>query len=300
MSASQNFSGALPRSVGTHDGTFHADEVTACALLTLFKLVDEGKIVRTRDSSKLGLCEYVCDVGGIYDPNKKLFDHHQAEYKGTYSSAGMILEYLLREKVINKKEYSFFNESLVKGVDDFDNGRAPGLTGYSFFSQIIANFAPISYEASAEEGQIAFDAAFQFTYGHLRRLWDRYKYNQDCRDTVQNCMNCSKECLVFDKAIPWQDSFFELDGEKHSAKFVIMPSGTHWKLRGIPPDSEHRMSVRFPLPLEWAGLCDNDLKRVSGIQGAIFCHKGRFISVWESKEDAFKALEKVLKAQKMS
>ncbi|MDF2550599.1 MAG: hypothetical protein K0S07_1666, partial [Chlamydiales bacterium] len=29
-----------PRSFGTHDGSFHADEVTACALLLLVDLID--------------------------------------------------------------------------------------------------------------------------------------------------------------------------------------------------------------------------------------------------------------------
>jgi Uncharacterized conserved protein related to MYG1 family len=85
----------IKRSVGTHDGAFHADEVTACALLVVFDLVDEDKIVRTRDPSKLAECEYVCDVGGEYDPSRKLFDHHQADYVGRLSSAGMILHYLL-------------------------------------------------------------------------------------------------------------------------------------------------------------------------------------------------------------
>jgi len=54
------------------------------------------------------------------------------------------------------------------------------------------------------------------------------------------------------------------------------------------------MKVRTPLPQEWAGLLDEDLKRASGIRGAIFCHKGRFISVWETKEDVFKALDYVI------
>ncbi len=90
------------------------------------------------------------------------------------------------------------------------------------------------------------------------------------------------------------DSFFEMEGENHPAMFVVMPSGGHWKLRGIPPNSEEKMKVRMPLPSEWAGLLEDDLKRVSGISGGIFCHKGRFISVWETKEDAFQALEFIL------
>ena len=55
------------------------------------------------------------------------------------------------------------------------------------------------------------------------------------------------------------------------------------------------MKVRHPQPQKWAGLLDEELKKVTGIPGAIFCHKGRFISVWESKEDALRALELVLK-----
>ena len=73
-----------------------------------------------------------------------------------------------------------------------------------------------------------------------------------------------------------------------------MPSGMHWKLRGIPPNSRDRMKIRKPLPERWAGLMGEQLKKVTEIQGAIFCHKGRFISVWETKEDAMNALKKVM------
>nr|NGX32100.1 hypothetical protein [Candidatus Anoxychlamydiales bacterium] len=38
-----------------------------------------------------------------------------------------------------------------------------------------------------------------------------------------------------------------------------------------------------------------DLQKVSKIDGAIFCHKGRFISIWKTKEAAIKALKYVFK-----
>jgi len=84
----------IAKSVGIHDGSFHADEVTACALLLLFDLIHKDKIFRTREEDILAKCEYVCDVGGIYDPKKKRFDHHQSDYVGELSSAGMVLQYL--------------------------------------------------------------------------------------------------------------------------------------------------------------------------------------------------------------
>ncbi len=283
-----------PRSIGIHDGTFHADEVTACALLIVFGLADSDKIVRTRDPELLAVCEYICDVGGIYSPKDKLFDHHQSSYQGDLSSAGMILDYLKENGILSLEEFQVFNNSLVLGVDAHDNGRSPQHTGYCTFSHVIANYNPIDYETEDKKMDAAFHEALQFTCGHLRRLNERHLYNKECRKAVREAMAEHPLCLFFEKGVPWLESFFSLNGRDHSALFVIMPAKAHWKLRGIPPDYEQRMQVRLPLPAEWAGLLGDELKKVSGINGAIFCHKGRFTSVWETKEDAVKALKFVL------
>jgi uncharacterized UPF0160 family protein len=283
----------IPRSFGTHDGTFHADEVTACALLQLFDLIDEDKIIRSRSLEELSSCEYVCDVGGIFDPQTKRFDHHQVDYRGSLSSAGMVLEYLRMNEFITQKEFDFLNNSLVRGVDAHDNGKDTQIVGVCTFSQVISNFTPIYYDADNETQNKAFFQAKQFALGHLGRLIERLRYTQSCRNIVELAMAEFRDCLVFDQAIPWMDTFFDLNGEHHPARFVIMPSGKCWKLRGIPPTADDKMKVRQMLPEEWAGLLEDDLKRISGIRGAIFCHKGRFISVWQTKEDAFAALDKV-------
>ncbi len=285
------------RSIGTHDGPFHADEVTACALLLLFDIIDKDKIVRTRDPEKLRNCEYICDVGGEYDPSKKYFDHHQAKYEGDLSGAGMILLYLKDSKVISESEYTHFNDSLIYGVDADDNGRIPITPGFCSYSDVVANYVPISYEVPPSVMDEAFLQALDFALGHLKRLWERYHYARNCREIVAKAMAKGKEVLMFEKGIPWMDLFFELNGENHPALFVIVPSQGHWNLRCIPPTIEDRMNVRLPLPEEWAGLLEGELNKVAGISGGIFCHKGRFISVWETKEDALKALDYVLKKE---
>lgn len=288
----------ISRSCGTHDGTFHADEVTACALLILFDLIDKDKIIRTRDLALLSTCEYVCDVGGIYDPSLHLFDHHQADYQGSFSSAGMILNYLKETGRLSVEHYDFLNQSLVMGVDAHDNGKDPLIPGFCSFSHVISNFTPVHYDCTVEEQDEAFFEALDFVYHHIKRMLERFDYTHSCREIILETMEKSDVCLIFDKSLPWLEIFFEQNGLHHPALFVIMPSGTHWKLRGIPPSYEERMKVRCPLPIEWAGLIDQPLKRVSGIPGAIFCHKGRFISVWETKGDALKALEYTLKGVK--
>lgn len=284
-----------PKSLGTHNGTFHADEVAACALLLLFGRIDRNKIQRTRDAAVLDQCEYVCDVGGIYDLSLKRFDHHQADYQEGMSSAGMILHYLFQEGELSQQEYDHLNGELIRGVDEEDNGIKESHFGRCTFSDVIENFLPARYDAGAEARGAAFEEALDFTLGHLTRLLEKFQYLQSCRESVEKAMATNKRFMSFEEAIPWQDLFFEMDGEKHSAHFLVMPSGEHWKVRAIPPSLDQKMSVRTPLPEKWAGLLEEDLVKVSGIEGAIFCHKGRFISVWRRKEDAMQALKICLK-----
>jgi uncharacterized UPF0160 family protein len=286
----------IPRSFGTHDGTFHADEVTACALLLMNDLIDRDKICRSREQAKLDLSEFVCDVGGIYEPQQKKFDHHQLDYEGGLSSAGMILKYLCDETLISQSEYDFINNTLIIGIDAIDNGRVSPVTGFCSFSNVVSSFVPIEYDCSSQKQDECFYQALNFVLDYLTRLRQRFYYHQECSKVVKECMDehIDDNYLMFDENMAWLESFFDLGGEEHKALFVIMPSGKHWKLRGIPPNFDERMNVRLPLPKEWAGLLETDLKKKSGIPGAIFCHKGRFISVWETREDAFKALEYTL------
>ena len=282
----------IKKSIGTHDGSFHADEVTACALLKLHNLIDKDKIHRTRDIIELQNCEYVCDVGGTYDPKKKRFDHHQKEYSGELSSAGMILLYLKNQGLMDAGLFEHLNNSLIKAVDAHDIGKIDA-KGYSF-SQIIANFLPIDYNSSVQEKNEAFLKALEFAYGHLKRMQERFFYTKSCLEKVKKFFLPKRKYIIFEESFPWIDAFFELGGESHPALFILMPTGKHWKLRGIPPDNRSRMKVRLPQPFEWAGLHGEELKKVSKLKGAVFCHKGRFISIWETKEDVIRALKYVL------
>lgn len=288
----------VEKSFGTHDGSFHADEVTACALLQLFGRIEATKIVRSRDEKELARCEYVCDVGGIYDPAKKRFDHHQITYQGLLSSAGMVLLHLKEEGVIDTSEYQFLNQTLILGVDAQDNGRDASPLGVLSFSALVAHLNPVRYNASPREMDEAFGKAVAFVLGYLQQLRERFMYAQSCKGTVRHAMDSTRDfCLLFSESLPWQEQFFELGGVNHPALFVIMPSGSHWKLRCIPPTLSEKMCVRLPLPSEWAGLAGEPLRRVSGIDGAVFCHKGQFISVWETLQDALLALLWILKKE---
>ena len=156
----------------------------------------------------------------------------------------------------------------------------------------------IEYDATLEQQDNAFSEALDFVYHHLKRLISRYEYVLECKDQVKTAMSKYSECLIFEHSLPWLENFFDLDGERHPAQFVIMPAVDFWKLRAIPPSLKERMKVRCAIPKKWAGLHDEELQKITGINGAIFAHKGQFISIWETKEDAVTAWKQVMENRK--
>jgi len=66
--------------IGTHSGTFQADEAMGCWMLRQLPTYNQSKIVRTRDLDVLKHLDIVIDVGGAYDHSKLRYDHHQRDY----------------------------------------------------------------------------------------------------------------------------------------------------------------------------------------------------------------------------
>ena len=67
----------------THSGSFHTDDIFACAALSILLEDDDMplEIIRTRDQEVIKSLDkeegYVVDVGGVYNEEENKFDHHQ-------------------------------------------------------------------------------------------------------------------------------------------------------------------------------------------------------------------------------
>ena len=111
----------------------------------------ESVIIRSREPSELEKCDIVVDVGGVYDPSKNRFDHHQRTFTETFSSinpvkpwkiklssAGLIYVHFgrqiieeivkkltksdkIEEKLVNILEDKMY-EQFVREIDAIDNG----------------------------------------------------------------------------------------------------------------------------------------------------------------------------------
>jgi len=74
--------------IGTHDGSFHCDEVCAVALLKMLAAYERAVVVRTRDDSLLEKCDIVVDVGAVYEPGRHRYDHHQRGFDSAMTEIG--------------------------------------------------------------------------------------------------------------------------------------------------------------------------------------------------------------------
>ena len=86
----------MPLKIGTHSGTFHCDEVLACAMIKVLPEYRDAEIVRSRDPAELAPCDFVVDVGGVFDHGKKRYDHHQKDFAHTAAT-------ILKDKAWNTK-----------------------------------------------------------------------------------------------------------------------------------------------------------------------------------------------------
>ena len=73
------------RTVATHDGTFHCNEVLAVHMLTTHVPTFRGaSVVRSRDPAVLSRADIVVDVSAVYDPASHRYDHHQRGFTATF------------------------------------------------------------------------------------------------------------------------------------------------------------------------------------------------------------------------
>lgn len=279
--------------VGTHSGTFHADDVVAFALVTCF--VDgDALLVRSRDQATLDACDIVVDVGGRFEASEKRFDHHQASYTGPRSSAGMVLDWLMDTAVIDAPLEAYLRARLVEYIDDVDVGRVAPKAGIPCFPSMVALMNERAQ--TPEQKHTAFLRCASFIHEVILGLRQAHESRLEATQAVLTEMNAAQEAgrsvLFFDRYYPWKEIYFAHGGETHPTAFVLFPSdGEKWKIVTIPPQLG-QFEQKVSLPQSWAGKLGDDLEEATGVSGSLFCHKNRFIAVFKSRDGALDALKR--------
>ncbi len=284
----------------THNGFFHTDDVFSAALL---EIVFDRKLTftRTRDVKLVEEADYVFDIGGIHDPIKNRFDHHQPGGAGKrengipYASFGLLWKNFGEQITASKQAAIFVEEKLVMPVDALDNGKeifAPipgGIEAY-LLENVVNSFRP-TWKESEDEMDECFRKAVVFAKALLVREVKRAKDKLEALLIVEKAYATAldKRVIVFDRKYPWD----EVIKKYPDPLFVVHPILDNWRVYTVRKNGTHFQN-RKDFHKAWAGKRDEELAHITGVPDAVFCHNGLFLAVAKTKQGALRLAQLAL------
>lgn len=298
----------------THNGSFHADDLFACAVLSLIleSKNQKFKIIRTRDEEVLKQGDYVFDVGGVYDPELNRFDHHQRGGAGVrendipYASFGLVWKHFGLE-LCNGDEIVFntIDTKIAAPIDSIDNGvdivspKFEHIMPYGG-DQPFLIFTPTWQEDESETDNI-FRTQVRQVAKILKREIEVAKADGVGRQLIEEAYRNSENKQIIE--LP-KSGFPRYLYQKTLSRFpeplYVVYESTHtdnWKVEAVTkaPDT---LESRKQFPETWRGFMNNDpkLPEITGVSDIIFCHRGGFLLTVKSKAGAMKLAELALKS----
>ncbi len=309
--------------VSTHDGTFHADETTACAILSY--LFDVTHVIRSRDPAELEKADIVIDVSSLNDD--KHFDHHSKDFtlcrdNGIkYATAGLMwkkfgIDYL---KKVAKNELNFtpsakviqrafvrIDEDFMTMIDLNDNGQ---LTAYAEslsdakteHEEYILNSLNELYQSSPDIPYIVAmmnlpnktgeeqDKSFTQTVKMLKTILLNSAINAlHTESGVEKVINAYKggELLIMHERLPWTQAVLNNPEVFKECLIAVYPDrNQRWRVQSLPVSKAQRFKNRLSAPLSWRGLNDVELDKVTGLKNTTFIHKSGFTGGAQNFDD---------------
>ena len=300
--------------IATHDGSFHADETTACAIISY--LYDNCTFIRSRDPQELEKADIILDVSGIND--ERHFDHHSKEFtleraNGIkYATAGLMwkkfgIEFLKKvaknnfeetpKEEILHKAFERIDKEFMQLVDLDDNG------------QLTDHLDNLTKAASARENSIK-DCLCDFMQSipsipYLVAMMNVIKPNADAQD--KNFLSVVKilktllvnvaihaidtengiakvievytggELLIMHEKLPWTQAVFaNMELFKDCLLAVYPDRSGRWRVQSLPISKAQKFKNRLSAPCEWRGLNNEDLDKATGLEHTCFIHKTGF------------------------
>jgi uncharacterized UPF0160 family protein len=292
----------------THNGSFHTDDIFACAALCL-KLEKDGErfeIIRTRDEEIIKSGDFVFDVGGIYDAGKNRFDHHQAGGAGgrailsksegqksisiEYASCGLVWKKFGAELSGSQKTADMIDDKLFTPIDAGDNGLDLVVNKYQT-SPYLLQYAMLSMRPTWREENLTEDEMFLKSLVIAKEILSREIVQASdavlAHDLVTNDYEKSldKRIIILDKDYPYENTL----NVYPEPLYVIYykKNNDNWNVKALREDPK-TFKNRKDFPKSWAGLRDKELQKITGVDDAVFCHRGLFLAVAKSKKGAIK------------
>ena len=284
------------KTLGTHSGKFHADDVMATAILRL--LLGDIKVTRTRDENILRKLDFV------YDISLGEFDHHQLnkeirENNIPYAACGLVWREF-GSRVIQKFNsqfdendimsiFDYVDKNLVQGIDATDNGiDIKSEIKVTSISDIIQSFNP-TWDSNDSKDE-AFEEAALYATEVIKRIISRQVSVIKARIIVNEAFQNRNinEIMVLKNGCPWLQQLLKID-INNEVLFVISPgdNNAEYKIQTVKKTVD-TFEARKDILESIRGKSSEEINSIIKIDDAIFCHKAGFIASTKSMESALK------------
>ena len=310
--------------IATHDGSFHADETTACAILTF--LHENSTIIRSRDEIELEKADIVIDVSNKND--SKHFDHHSKDFtlcrdNGVkYATAGLMwkkfgkdylkkvasttsLKFTPSAKIIDMA-FERIDREIMIPIDLNDNGQltsyvhdlaSPKTEGENEVLNRLSDFQSstpdIPYLVAmmnlpSQIGQDQ-DKAFLQTVKILKTLLLSAAINAICTESgIAKVLDIytGGQILIMHEKYPWTQAVLNYPDVFKDCLIAVYPDrNNRWRVQSLPLSKAQRFTNRLPAPATWRGLNDKELDAATGLCNMTFIHKSGFTGGAMTYED---------------
>lgn len=288
----------------THSGSFHADDVFACAMIQMLleRRGERYAVTRTRDEKLIAGADFVFDVGGVYDPAQNRFDHHQVGGAGKrpngipYAAAGLVWKTYGQELAGATETQEHIDQKIIQPIDANDNG----VTIYKVIDEVVPyTLQSILYadrptwkEDSAQNDRV-FKKHVAWAKSILAREITVAQHNAEAVALVERAYDEAqdKRIIILESNYPFQETLQQYP----EPLFVISQKSdsTDWRVVAVRADVK-TFENRQDLPQSWAGKRDAELAEVTGVPDAVFCHNARWLVVAKTREGAIELAKKAI------
>lgn len=248
------------KTVGTHSGCFHADEVLSVVMIKYIPEFQNMWVIRSRNKEIHKLTDILVDVGGIYDHEKNRFDHHMKEfnfvhdetYKIKLSSAGLVYKHYgitlikniledlelfkpevhneeMLQKIYNKLYLNFiaYVDGQDNGINQYNTEEKPRYANTTSYGNRVARLNPEWCEPNADQSErfkMALDVAESELIDQIKFIAKVYL---PAYGIVKNAVDKrfenheSGRILYFELGLPWKSHLANIEEEMKLGEEIV-------------------------------------------------------------------------------